>query len=144
MGGLPIGQEVAEAGGGLANQGSSSVFCWFLGTIKVLRLSGSGKYLSCILCKSLQTFSVPCLVYLATLNNQTSILSKISAGASLHASYYVITFQKSLLSCLNHQKVYTMGLNQNISKGRVSSIMIWSLSVGPIHAVSGPSLCFQR
>ena len=31
-----------------------------------------------------------------------------------------------------------MGLNQNISKGRVSSIMIWCLSVGPIHAVSGP------
>ena len=48
----PIGQEVAEAGGGLANQGSSLVFCWFLGTIKVLRPLGSGKYLSCILCKS--------------------------------------------------------------------------------------------
>ena len=31
-----------------------------------------------------------------------------------------------------------MGLNQNFSKGRVSSIMIWGLSVGPIHAVSGP------
>ena len=47
----PIGQEVALAGGGSANQGSSLVFCWFLGTIKVLRPSGSGKYLSRILCK---------------------------------------------------------------------------------------------
>ena len=37
-----------------------------------------------------------------------------------------------------------MGLNQNISKGRVSSIMIWGLSVGPIDAVSGPKDVFSE
>ena len=74
-----------------------------LGTIKVLRPWGSGKYLSCILCKSFKIFSVPCLVCLVTVINQTSILSKISAGASLHAPYYVFTSQKSLLSCVKYQ-----------------------------------------
>ena len=111
----PIGQEVALAGGGSANQGPSLVFCWFLGTIKVLRPSGSGKYLSCILCKFLDL--VRPLFGLPGNTKQPDLDFVQNQCRGVTSCFLLCIYISKVIIVLC--EIPTIRLNQKISKGRV-------------------------